>query len=50
MVQETEERLVNVIIMSIESDFLRGIDFAGNRHLIHTLCRPNNAKIGPDCY
>ena len=48
MAQETEERLVNVIIMSTESDILRGIDFAANRHVIHTLC--NNAKIGPDCY
>ena len=46
MVQETEERLVNVIIMSTESDILREIDFAAGRHLIHTLC--NNAKIGPD--
>ena len=28
MAQETEERLVNVTIMSIESDILREIDFA----------------------
>jgi len=48
VVQETEERLVNVvnvIIMSIESNILHEIDFAANRLLIHALC--NNAKIGP---